>query len=685
MKNAKYFFVLLVFAGLVFPLAAQTIDTIIQIQGVEVFGTTNESTEKVALDPNNRSQQDAGKLLMEVNNVGLIKKGNYAYDPVIRGFKYNQLHLLANGFVQTSSACPNRMDAPSSQISMNNLESVEIIKGPYSVKYGMNTGGVVNYISQGSKATDKFTMNGNLGFFYQTNGNSKDGQGMLSISDKKYYLQVSGGMKDFGNYKSGDGIEILSKFKHSDYGVKGAWFINAHHQVILDWRQAKAEDALFAGLPMDSDFDKSKTGSLHYSYKNEKTRLTNVDIKAYGNFIDHQMSNRNRPAWVNSQAISKLQSQTFGARGEFNFKLSEKQPLLLGIDYKKVAKQGDRERLVFLNECTGMVVDPAKLFTDALWQNSYQTDLGVFLESRREFGKLMASAGIRADFVNSEAKEPSADFKALYANLGKRSEMAVMGNIQLKYMISKPASIHLKVGYGQRAADITERYINHMQVGADAYEYVGNPDLKMEKNLQTDLSFHFIKEKFQFEATLFYAKIKDYIQASLDTTLPKKFMACMPPAHAKRFGNIDDARLYGFETYANLLIWKGLGVNASWTYTLGDNITDDEPLAEIPPMEIRAGLGYKATKWQAQFKSRFVGEQTRISTSFNESASTAFVLMDFNARYTIIKGLNLSLNVDNMFDVNYVEHLSRAYKSQADSSLYWEPGRNFILGLTYKF
>lgn len=666
---------------------AQKIDTTLQIGGLEIIAEKALSDELITITDNNRSKEDVGKILKQIPNISIIKRGNYATDPVIRGFKSDQLQLLSNGFMQTNPACPNRMDAPSSHINLGELETIEIIKGPYSVRYGMNTGGVVNFISIGPKATDKFNLSGNLGLFYHTNGASKDGHINLQISDKKYSVRLFGGMKDFWNYKSGDGTEILSSFKHNDFGAQAAWFLNDHHKVIIDWKQSYARDVLFAALPMDGDYDDSNTGALRYIYQNSDKKINRIELKAYGNWIDHQMSNSRRPNTVVLDAVSNLESQTMGGRGELSFHLSDQQIILFGIDYKAIGKQGNRARTVYKNPCTGMIMDPPALFVDAIWQDSKQNDLGIFAESNWYLNSnWLWKAGMRIDMLSSDILEPADDFKALYPELGKTNDMAVMVNSRLQYRFSDETFIEWSVGYGQRAPELKERYINHLTVGMDAYEYVGNPNLKMEQNFQNDLKFHFQKQKVQLEAVVFYSIISNYIQANLDTTLNRKYMPCMEPKNAKRYENIEDALIYGFELLANYNIWKALNIYGNYAYTIGENVSMNEPLAEIPPMEFNVGIQYATKKWDAQFNSRFVMEQERVSLSFNEQKSDAFQVFDFSAHYYIWKGLNLSLNVENILDENYVEHLSRAYKNQIPGTnmVYYEPGRNFIIGFTYK-
>ncbi len=67
------------------------------------------------------------------------------------------------------------------------------------------------------------------------------------------------------------------------------------------------------------------------------------------------------------------------------------------------------------------------------------------------------------------------------------------------------------LGRAQRSGSLTERYINRFAVGIDAYELVGNPDLKPETNNQIDLIFTHKKDNIFFQADVFYSYLENYI------------------------------------------------------------------------------------------------------------------------------------------------------------------------------
>lgn len=54
---------------------------------------------------------DAGDFLSQSAFIGGIRKsGSYGFDPVLRGFKYDQINIVMDNGLSATAACPNRMD-----------------------------------------------------------------------------------------------------------------------------------------------------------------------------------------------------------------------------------------------------------------------------------------------------------------------------------------------------------------------------------------------------------------------------------------------------------------------------------------------------------------------------------------------------------------------------------------------
>ncbi|MDF1548986.1 MAG: TonB-dependent receptor, partial [Bacteroidales bacterium] len=243
----------------------------------------------------------------------------------------------------------------------------------------------------------------------------------------------------------------------------------------------------------------------------------------------------------------------------------------------------------------------------------------------------------------------------------------------------------LAIGKGVRAPNLTERYINHFNVGLDAYEYVGNPELKPEKNYQTDFSIHKTGDMLSFEVNVFASYLTNFIDGVIDTTLDKKFMPCQPPANAKRFENIDEAFQAGYEISAKYSFSKNLSIEGNLYYTYAQNLVTNEPLSEIPPLSSTIALNYKNKKFYSIISARFAAEQKRFAESAGETPSDAFNTLDLKIGYKPLKMIEFDFGINNIFNANYYEHLNRPFKNLPLQSQFYEPGRNFIFSIRLKF
>lgn len=86
---------------------------------------------EIKIEYQDRLEHDAANILNQNPAFNSIRKGgNYGFDPVFRGFKYDQLNVVLNGAQSATAACPNRMDPPTSQMAPNMMDRIEILKGP---------------------------------------------------------------------------------------------------------------------------------------------------------------------------------------------------------------------------------------------------------------------------------------------------------------------------------------------------------------------------------------------------------------------------------------------------------------------------------------------------------------------------------------------------------------------------
>lgn len=628
--------------------------------------------------------KDVGDLFKDVAGFGVVKRGGYAMEPVLRNFKYEQLNVQYDGGLRIEHACSNRMDPITTHVMPEEVEKIEVIKGPFSVRHGQSMGGIINILTHTPRPAEGISFTGNAEQGYETNGNSKITRISTGILTKKLGLVINGGLKDFGDYEDGNGNETPASFTSKDYSVKANFTPNTNNTLQLMWRQSFADDVMHAGLPMDTKEDVSSVFSLDYGLKNITKKLNAINFKGYYAYVDHVMLNHNRPNFKMVDAVASVEALTTGGKVEAMITPAPKSLLYLGFDAKMISKDGQRVRKVKM--MNGMKFDPPKVFTDLIWQDSYVDNYGLYSEfSTNVKDKLLLTIGARYDRVVSDIKNPADDFKALYGGLGKSEEDNFSANVSLNYSFGK-SSLILALGRGSRTASLVERYINHFSIGMDMYEYVGNPELKPEINNQIELSFTNKTKISNVNASVYYSAVEDHITAQVDQSIPRKYMKTVEPTVSKRFVNVDKAYITGFELNGGFEVIKNLTLGASMHYIYAHNDTWDEPLAETPPVTVNLSVKYNAKYFWSEIKGRYSAKQDRVAKSFGEKESEAFEVIDFKVGAELIKGLNIGVAVMNIFDKAYYEHLNRSYKnSDANKGPIYEPGRNFSFYVKYRF
>lgn len=662
----------------------------------EVIVTGNSKTDPVlTVVANNYAEKivqpkNVADLFNNINGFSVIKRGNYSIDPSFRGAQYEQLNIQYDGGTKAMHACPNRMDPITTHIIPEEIAKIEIIKGPYTVRYGATFGGIVNLVTQKPDYEDR-GLHGKVSGGYESNGNSLVNLAQLQYIQEKYDIVANTGYRDFGNYKDGDGIEIPSAFRSTDYGLKVGYNFSDDQRLQAHWRQSFGRDVLHAALPMDTEYDNSSIISLDYSLDNIGETVKSFTAKAYYSYVDHLMTNTNRPNFAMMEAAATVDATTIGGKLELNWQPLDKLNLFSGIDAMHIARDGVRNRLV--KAMNGNPLPMPMSFTDKIWQDSYITDLGVFTEAKYSLNsKTIFTAGVRYDNVTSDIQDPEDDFAEMY-DLEKRTEHNISGTISVKKLVSDKFTLEAAYGRGVRSANMIERFINHFNVGQDPFEYIGNPNLKAEVNNQFEIGFKGHEplkngfNSFKYETSFYYSFFENYIVGIIDPNITRKFNPMAEPRNVKVFQNLDEAYKTGFEVTAQVDFLNDYYFKSEFAYVYTKNKDLEESLPLTPPFTTRFSLGMEKAKFWGNIQYNLVSKQDNISESFGETETDGFQTFDIRLGIKPIKNISLGIAVINAFDEAYNNHLNFSFTNQSDFGRrpITEPGRNFSAFLQYKF
>lgn len=607
---------------------------------------------------------DAGKFLNNIPEInGIRKAGNYATDPVLRGFKYEQLNVIIDGAANAVNACPSRMDPAVSQVNMSMVKEAEIYKGPYHFRHGAAVGGTINFVTLNPNFTDKPELSGRVTSGYESNGNIFRNELLTTLSSKNMVWDLFGGYQKGESYKDGNGDKVRSAFKRYNLGTKGNFKWNDNNITTVQVNTNQGRDVEFAALNMDLIYDKTWMFQGKHLAEFDNKVLKHFGFNSYLSLVDHSMGTPNR------MMVSDVKSTTYGARGELKFGKG-KTTFYTGLDYKNEAAENIRMTM------------PAtmKMRDGTAWQDSEIQQIGWFNELQYRFGKGKLSASYRMDYNISDASDVSSLFRTLYGEVSSENLNHSM-SLGYSHSLDHHSMISFWAGRGQRSASITERYINLFTVGIDGYEMLGNPTLDPETNNQADLIYTYKRENVYFQVDGFYSYLQDYISGVVNPNV-KKYSMTAPGV--RQYMNIEKAYKVGAEANFNWQFHPNFRTEMAVAYTYANDLTTKDPLPEIAPVDARWNLIADFKKINLGLKFRHVGKQDRINPNFGELKTKAFSTLDFDVRYEAFKNGYFVGSINNIFDEAYAEHLSRAYSTDKTRRML-SPGRSFGLAFTFSF
>lgn len=609
--------------------------------------------------------------------------------PVIRGLGYNRIVTLYNGLRQEGQQWG---DEHGIEIDEFSVDRVEVLKGPGSLIYGSDAlAGVVNFLTpnplpdgeiQGSAALNYQTNNGLLGASLSNSGN---------LSGFNWLLR--GSAKEAANYQNRyDGRVWNSGFQERDlngyFGWNKSWGFSHFNFSTFNQKIGLVEG------------DRDSLGHfIQLVALNDSTvaelPATGDDLKGYGLHIPRQAIGHARLSNTTSLFLGKSNIEfSLGfqqnTRKEFGNPLDERVAQLefllntWNYDLKIILPEKDGWRATL--GANGMAQTNRNKGTEALVPAYDLFDVGGYGLVERKFGKLNLSGGLRYDHRNVQAKALYLDADGALTEMptddvkfpGFNSNYAgATGSLGGAYNFNHRFTAKMNIARGFRAPNIAESGSNGRHEGTIRYE-IGDPKLKPEYSLQTDLGLFFNSEHVTTEVSLFYNKIDDYIfaQKLLSTAGGDSIVDPTDPLPTFKFvqGN---AYLAGGEITVDLhphpLDWLHFENSLSWVKGIQQNQPDSTRyLPFIPAARLRSELRGDFRKIGRNIRNGFVFlegsytfDQNHYYAAFGtETATPGYFLLNvgFGGSVTNAKDREICkvfVIADNLLDLGYQSHLSR--------------------------
>ena len=305
-------------------------------------------------------------------------------------------------------------------------------------------------------------------------------------------------------------------------------------------------------------------------------------------------------------------------------------------------------------------------------------------------------AGMRYEGTEFEAKGTGATDGQFSATETKRRYHHWLPGLHARYQIDKNTQVRaawtksvVRPTFGQLAPGF---------VIDDDEATFGNPDLKPLESSNLDLGIeHFMGRAGTVSAFVFYKDVQNFVY----NTDVAGTGAWANFAEAHTFANGDSAKLYGLElAYSQKFDW----LPAPWNgLMIGANSTFSRSSADIEGFDSASGrnrkrnislpnqsdtvgnlmLGWEddtlSLRLSANYKSAYLYELASINDKAHDLHVDAQTFVDFSARYSLTKNLQVSFEAQNLTDESYFVYTGhRSYNGQ-----YEEYGPTSMLGLTF--
>ncbi len=599
--------------------------------------------------------------------VNLIRRGNYAMQPVIRGFSASQIGLTLDG-IKIFGACTDHMDPPTSYVEPSNLKSIQLATSAGASQFGSNIGGSLNLqLAQAQLGTDK-PVSGMFTSSYSLGAQSTNNVVELNYGAKKFGVRFSGVYRKAGNYLASQQEVAFTQFQKVNFSVNGKYRLTDNSFLSLDVLADDGWDIGYAALPMDVAFANARIYALSYKLYPKNKRFNYFESKVYGNNITHSMDDTKRPLTPMHMDMPGW-SDTYGAYAETSINLNAKNILTVRTD--GFSNMTRAEMTMYPKNSTPMFM--------LTWPDVRNTTAGLYLNNNYSLNeKLMLNLNGRLDYSSSK----------ITSELG-RKQLEVFNyevdNARVKLLKSINTGMSYKsgnfystvsLGYSERPSSTNELYGFYLFNAFDGYDYIGNPTLKNEQSLNVELNGGYKLKSTDINVSLFNNQIQNYTLGKYHSELS---MMTIGANGTKIYEQIKNANLKGFELGLSTALMKNLKLISNVRYTKG--IDDNRnPLPLIAPLKLTSSLRFSKKTFSLQAENEWASAQNRVSKTVNEQATAGYALFNLRGSYGFkLKQNKLELNagVENLFDVYYQQHL--------DWGNIPRPGRNIFAGLSVVF
>ena len=618
------------------------------------------------------------KSLSKLPGISIISTGPGISKPSIRGLSSNRVITYVQGVRLENQQWG---DEHGLGISTSGINSLELIKGPSYVTYGSDAMGGVLYIEPERYSSD-FSLD-YMGIYNSNYSGITNNLGLKGSSGNFSYL-LRGNMTDNQNFSTPDGEVENTWFKENDIQA-GLKYQTENFSSDLRLSMNFSE----LGIPhMEEGHDDHDDHDDHEGHDDHDDHDDHEGHEDHYQELSHTMLTwKNNIDLGNNHDLEVTLGRQVNDRKEFGGHEEEghddhddheeeghddhddhghgesdaeldMELITNTLDMNLTMPQSDNFNLIIGSNILSQ--ENKNFGHEELIPDAEMNDFGLYGLGQITMENGAALIGIRYDSRSINSEMGSADFSNFNGSVGIKRNF-------------DNSTLRINLGSGYRAPNLIELFADGVHHGTFRYEK-GNSSLVAETSFQTDITLEINNDDSSLSFDLFYNDINDYIYVSPSSL------------------TMDSYKVYNY-MQQNATLWGGeihyskqtgidwLTSHTSLEYINGET-ADGHALPFIAPLTFNQVLTANISS-NYSFEIDFLAKAKQSRVSQFEEETDGYSLLNLSGNWMtsfLDNDLNIFWSVDNVFDKEYFDHLSRLKTAGIH-----EMGRNISIGLKYNF
>ncbi len=505
----------------------------------------------------------------------------------IRGTDSDQFTTLIDG-VRIGSATTG--STAFETLPLENVERIEIVRGPRSSLYGSNAiGGVIQIFTRESSGPRASVSGGSNDYVRGSAGFGRNGdRGGFSVDASAKETDGFDACDNDPNSTCGDEPDD-DGFESRNFSLRGYRQLSSDLEVSGNLLLADT-DTEFDGTSVNETEQQQTSGSLKLEWTAtdfwQSQLLVGRSTDESENFLDGEEQTR-------------FDTERSNIRWQNDFTFARDHLATIGVDFLR---------------------DEIDTETFADFEVDERDTTSVFLQHQWNSGDWDTQVNIRRDIFGDGFDDA--------ASSGEDFDDETTGSLALGYRVTERLRAFGSFGTGFRAPDFNELY----------FPGFGNPDLDPEESETLELGLRRTAKTFSWEISAYRTRIDDLI-----ATVQKSQFVFEPQ-------NVNEAEIDGIEAGFNMQVdnWRG-SLNASLK-----DVSDGDTGNQLPRRAeetLRASVTHQIADWGIGADVRYEGD--RFDDLQNTTELDAYTVVDLRADWRFARDWQGVFKINNATDEDY--------------------------------